>query len=307
MIVAFYSGVRDAVGVSFDLPRDDLITLLEAEAKIPADPADKALTTALSTARYAEGMTRAKANAQDASAIALDVDEGWTLDEAEAAITEMMTPFVIYTTTKHTAAQHRFRIVLFLDRPVDADEYERLWFGLAKLWGATMDMKTRDISRLSIMPRQWAEAANEIRTERQGAPLNVDAILSLYPHDIEPEPKPVPRRAAFWDPLGEARADLRRLRNTQVDPDTLTDLNHSPIISKKTLDECLTSSSGGRTFRLLCSVAMSARRQGYDIGIDHLVAISRAFSDRAGRKRITEFEHRHDSRNAMQWAEKQVL
>ncbi len=303
--VGFYAGMKDAVGVSYDLDRDDFITLLEAEAAIPADPADKATTAALSTARYPEGVSRAKANALDASAIALDIDEGWTLDDAEAAVEEMMTPYFIYTTTKHTADQHRFRIVLFLDRPVIADEYEALWFGLAKRWGASMDVKTRDISRLSILPRRWAGAPNEIRVEREGWPLMVDAILRHYPRNPEPEVETF--RTTFFDPLAQARANLRKLKNARVDPDTLIDLDNSPIISARTLSDCLTSGSGGRTFKLLCSVAASAKRQGYDIGIDHLVAISKAFSVRAGRKGIGEFEHRNDSRNALRWAERQVV
>jgi len=304
MIAGFYAGMKDAVGVAYDLDRDALIDLLEAEAKVPADPADKAVTVAMSTARYPAGVARGKANALDASAIALDIDEGWTIDQAEAAVEDMLTPFVIYTTTKHSAEAHRFRIVLFLDRPVTADEYEALWFGLAKRWRATMDAKTRDISRISILPRAWLGAPNEIRVERDGYPLCVDAILKHYPRDPEPEPEAY--RATFYDPLSQARANLRRLKNARLDPDTLIDLDNSPIVSARTLNDCLTSTSGGRTYKLLCSVAQSARRQGYDIGIDHLVAISKAFSARAGRGRISEFEHRNDSRNAMRWAERQA-
>lgn len=303
--VGFYAGMKDALGIGYDLTRDDFIDLLEGEAAIAANPADKAVTGAFSTARYPDGVTRGKAHALDASAIALDVDDGWTLDAAEDAVEDMMTPSIIYTTTKHSAGHHRFRIVLFLDRAVDAEEYEALWWGLAKKWGVPLDHKTRDISRISILPRAWAGTPHEIRVCREGYPVMVDAILRHYPRDPIVAAEPV--RPTFFDPLRAARDNLRRMRNAHVDPDTLCDLDSSPIISATTLAECLSRADGGRTFKLLCSVAASARRQGYDIGIEHLVAISKAFTARVGRRNISAFEHRNDATNAYRWAERQVL
>lgn len=302
--VGFYAGVKDALGVAFDISRDDLISLLEGGAAIAADPAHKAATCAFSTARYSDGVTRAKAHALDASAIALDVDEGWTLDAAEAAVTRMATPFVIYTTTKHRSDHHRFRIVLFLDRPADASEFEALWFALAKKWGVAMDQKTRDISRLSILPRAWSGTPCELRSCRDGQPVAVDAILRDYPRD--PEPIPAPARPAFFDPLAKARADLRQRRNGSVDFDTLCDLDSSPVISATALTESLTGMKGGRTFKLLCSAAVTARRRGYEISVEHLIGISKAFSARVGRK-VSAFEHRNDATNALAWAERRVL
>lgn len=303
MIVGFYSGMKDNEGVSFDMDVASIITLLATESAIPASRDDKHSTVALSTARYPDGMTRAKANAIDASAIALDVDEGWTIDAAEDAVEELMTPFVIYTTTKSTMAEHRFRIMLFLDRAVDAEEYEALWYGLAKRFNTKMDAKTRDISRISIMPRMWDGAYNDFRWCSRGILLDVDAILKHYPADVKAEPVGE-ASSMFFDALHAHRIDLRRQRNADVDLATLTDIHDSPIVPSKTLNEAMSSSQGGRTYKLLCAVAASALRQGYQVGVAELASISRQFSALAGRKRITDFEHKHDATNALRWAAK---
>lgn len=301
MIVGFYSGMKDNTGVSYDLDTGSIITLLAEQSAIPASRDDKHSTVALSTARYPDGVTRAKANAIDASAIALDVDEGWTIDAAEDAVEELMTPYVIYTTTKSTLDEHRFRILLFLDRPVDAVEYEALWYGLAKRFDTTMDAKTRDISRISIMPRMWDGAYNDFRWDSRGILLDVDAILKHYPKDVKPEPA-AEASSMFFDALQAHRMDLRRQRNADVDPATLTDIHNSPIVPSKTLNEAMSSSQGGRTYKLLCAVAASALRQGYTVGVAELASISKQFSAIAGRKRISDFEHRNDSTNALKWA-----
>ena len=311
MIFTFFSGVRDNRGAAFEFDIPGVISILSESAEAVKCPSQKLKGIMLSTTSYPDGLTRAKANAVGAEAIAMDVDEGWTIDKAEAAVRSLETPYVIHSTTKCTEDQHRFRIILFLDRMVSPREYEIVWLALAHRFGVSMDVTTRDISRLSVMPAAWDGAHNDFRSESKGKLIDVDAVLQTCP---APEPRDFPdeRRSLsistsprFFDPLAAHQAELRRLSNGGYHPENLTDLNTSPIVPRRALEDALSGNPGGRTFRLLCSVAMSARSKGYHLDEHDLVTVARDFSDRVGR-RTSESELRHDARNALSWAAQHV-
>ncbi|MDH7975712.1 hypothetical protein QH494_26295 [Sphingomonas sp. AR_OL41] len=309
MIFTFFSGVRDNRGAAFEVDIPNVIEILSESAEAARCPSQKLDAIMLSTTSYPDGLTRAKANAVGAEAIAMDVDEGWTIDEAEAAVLLLETPYIIHSTTKCTQAAHRFRIILFLNRMVSASEYEMVWLALTHRFGVPMDVTTRDISRLSVMPAAWAGAHNDFRSEREGQLIDVDAVLQTCPAPVPRELPDVWRSPStsrrFFDPLAVHRAELRRLNNGGDHPANLTDLDTSPIVPPRALEEALSGNPGGRTFRLLCSVAMSARSQGYDVDEHDLIMIAREFSYRIGR-RTSESELRHDASNALNWAAQQV-
>lgn len=314
MIFTFFSGVRDNRGAAFDVDVANVIEIMSDSAEEVWCPSQKLNAIMLSTASYPEGKTRAKSNAIGAEAIAMDVDEGWTIEEAVAAVQLLGTPFVIHSTTKCTDWEQRFRIVLFLNRMVSASEYETLWLAIAEGFGVTMDVSTRDISRLSVMPAKWIGAHNEFRCERTGGLLDVDQWLRNYAPLPQCSRSDAPQAFAnlsaptlpcFFDPLAAHRAELRHLSHGGEQAANLTDLDVSPIVPPRALAEALTGKPGGRTYRLLCSVAMSASAKGYDVDEHDLVTIGQQFSSRVGR-RTSGSELRHDARNALCWAARHI-
>jgi hypothetical protein len=310
MIVTFFNGVKDNIGVPHQTDIAGLLMILGESAVEPMNRSNKLDAMMLSVAHYERGLTRSKANARGAQILAMDCDEGWTIESADVAVRTLDCPFVIHTTTKCTTDHHRFRIFLLLDREVDAAEYERIWLGLSDLWGVQMDRSTRDISRLNVMPAHWQDAYNDFRWSLDGAPLHVDGMLESLP---PAEPPPTTNfvrtvcearevhRSAYLDPVAQHRVELRRMRIEALSAAELTDLDSSPIVPTDALSTALSSPRGGRTFSLLCSVAMSAQWHGYDLADDDLAEIGRLFSNRVGRH-TSSSELRRDATRAIQWA-----
>ncbi len=311
MMVSFFLGVRDTHGITEHMDRRGLISVLAESSQEVRERSEKLDAIMLSVTTYRPGTTRAKSNAICAEVMAMDVDDGWSMDEAEATLREMGLAYVLHSTTKCSAQNHRFRIIVFLDRPVSALEYETLWLAVADRFGVGMDRSTRDISRLSVMPATWSGALNVFRAQEDGGLLDVDDVLLSY----VPAPtadldwgslastwESTPCKRGLFDPLCEHRSELRRKRHGDLPTQNLTDLDSSPIVPQAALERASTSPRGGRTYKLLCAVAASARRKGYELDQHSLAEIARQFSFRVGR-RTSSWELHRDASRAMAWSQ----
>lgn len=90
---------------------------------------------------------------------------------------------VAYTTFSHTEAWPKLRIIYLLSRPVDADEYERIWMQVAEKImqaGHALDESTRDASRFWYLPSHPPGAPYSWR-ELEGPPLDVEGALRAAP------------------------------------------------------------------------------------------------------------------------------
>jgi hypothetical protein len=124
-----------------------------------------------------EGNRRALPRVEHVHALTLDFDEGDTsLNRAARLLPE--TKGVIYTTFRHTPAHPKLRIIFPLSRPVDADEYARIWTWVAGKITRTcvLDESTRDASRFWYLPSHAPGAPYEWR-ELNGEPLDVETAL----------------------------------------------------------------------------------------------------------------------------------
>lgn len=319
MYFNLFSGVWDKVGTSFECEMTDFFQVLGERSCMPCHPDDKLDSLMLSFARCPEGQPRLKESAVGAAALAMDVDDGWTLEKAEGALRSLGAPYVLHTTTNSMPDAHRFRILLFLSREVDAVEYEHLWLGLAGRWGVKMDERTRDISRLSALPAKWDGAFNDFRWCLDGTLLDVDAMLAALPSFESLDPTSSNTRTCSAPPtnarqvipnqrfdrgreqrdvFAQHRSDMLRLKLEAMSPAERTDLDTSPLVPDKALSEAMSSRPGGRTYKLLLSVAAKARWCGYDLDQFDLEEIGRQFSNRVGRQ-TTAFELRRDASRAL--------
>lgn len=97
-----------------------------------------------------EPAERSLSNVRRVHAVVLDYDRGETLDEAELLWCDYYG--LIHTTRKHTQAEHRFRVILPLTRPVSAFEYTALWHRINERAGGKLDPAPKDASRFWYTP-----------------------------------------------------------------------------------------------------------------------------------------------------------
>jgi hypothetical protein len=139
---------------------------------------------------------RCRANVLRAHAVVLDVDQGADLAAIAGALEGL---FVItHSTFSATEDEPRWRVVVPLDRPVDADEYDRGWRWLAsglEAEGAAPDYSARDSSRAWAVPAV-PPSGFYVASASEGAFASVSDALAAFP---PPEPMPMPERAPTTD------------------------------------------------------------------------------------------------------------
>ena len=134
---------------------------------------------------------RCRANVQRVHAGVLDLDDGSQIERVDAAFDGVM--MIAHSTFSATAERPRWRIIVPLDRPVDADEYDRCWRWLASALeaeGCTPDYAARDASRAWAVPAV-PPSGHYVARVTDGAFASVDDALAAVP---EPEPMPAPER-----------------------------------------------------------------------------------------------------------------
>jgi hypothetical protein len=134
---------------------------------------------------------RARANVLRVHAGVLDLDDGTPVDQLMSVFLGVYV--IVHSTFSATAERPRWRVIVPLDRPVDADEYDRVWRWLAsalEVEGASPDYGARDASRAWAVPAVPPSGYFVTRVT-DGAFASVHDALVAIP---EPEPLPEPSR-----------------------------------------------------------------------------------------------------------------
>ena len=87
---------------------------------------------------------------------------------------------VVYSTTRSTAVQPRWRVLLPLSRETSVSEFAGVWKAINHLLDGEVDTKTRNANRLHYLPARWVGGNNEYHVQ-SGATLNVDELLAICP------------------------------------------------------------------------------------------------------------------------------
>lgn len=172
-----------------------------------------------SPALYPEGSRRARSNVEAVSCLALDFDDGTTIDAAAEAWMDW--PHVIHTSWSHTEAHHKFRLVVPLETPIPVAGFARVWH-----WAAArspqIDPSCKDPSRMYHVPavrsHDWPRVHRVHDEPSRMLSLDPDR-LPMTPSEAEADrrrrlPKPAPPAGA--PPLVRRRALSDRLK---IDPD----------------------------------------------------------------------------------------
>jgi len=272
--------------------------LMAQQGQEVTQPSAKARQLCLSPAIYPTGSYRSKAAVTGWDWFSADIDNkegnrpGATVDEIADVMEAFDSPYVIYTTASHQPEAHCFRLMFPLDRMIKAVEFETVWRSFALGFGC-FDEQTKDISRLFIAPRGWVGRANRFLCRTEGRPIRVDDIVAAYPAPVEEAIDPALLTLA------------REMTHGSRSSDSLTDLDNSPIITDRAIDDALTKSTGGRMFRFLCSVACVARRKGYGLDAHDLGLIGAQMATRLGPRDNSDLSR--DVRNALRFADRAAL
>lgn len=110
-----------------------------------------------SPALYGKGERRSNKNVKAVTALVYDFDHA-TEDPRKVAdkMKESNVQFILHTTWSHRPSEPRYRVILFLSRPLFCDEYAEAWEnGLRSIgYDAGVDRQARNISRHYALPAQ---------------------------------------------------------------------------------------------------------------------------------------------------------
>lgn len=178
-------------------------SFLETFVAEPEIVRDKRKVAGFSLAAFTENR-RSLPRVEQVHALILDFDEGDTTTE-QAPLLLPGVSGVTYTTFRHTKDHPKLRIIFPLSRPVDAEEYARIWTWVAGKITKTkvLDESTRDASRFWYLPSHPPGAEYEWR-ELEGKELDVARALKESKTTLL-RPFPVLGKAPGAPPKGKGR------------------------------------------------------------------------------------------------------
>ena len=193
-------------GQRLDLSLDELIAGLREPAKYGGKWGHPGWSPGL----FDPPLRRA-ANVREMYLLGLDYDgdSGATIDEA-LACWEGVRGF-LYSTKSHRPEQHRFRVMLLLSRPVDGQEYKRLWLladAMLREAGHKVDGQAKDAARFWYAPGTEDGSAHEF-VDFAGEPVDVEAWL-------EQAPELAPVAAGAFDDIEEVDAPDEVVANARA-------------------------------------------------------------------------------------------
>ena len=231
---------------------------------------------------------RCKQNATVSAMIAIDADKGLMFDDCYNAVFELGVEAVLYTTASNRLGD-RFRIVIPLSEPVDAETYKRVVLAICRGLGGPEwkpDMGKIGPYNLFYLPGTYAGASNRFEAA-SGVVLSADDWLELTaPEDESPQ---TTRPSAKGKP---------------VEGSWLT-LTECPFVRGNWIDEYRSLGSGQwyrGLYTFMVRVAMSAQSQGFALTTGQLADLARELDLLDG----GHYQNRdldREAQNALAWAQ----
>jgi hypothetical protein len=221
----------------------------------------------------------------------LDIDnEGLVytpFDMALAEIEALGLNAVIYTTTKATAACHRFRVLLHLSRDLTAQEIKPYYAAVCrKFSGLAPDPSCKDLSRMYTVPTTWTpseagnvEPLNLYWSRTDGVPLDIDAVHTEYPPEVSaPPPMSSPPQRATPNLQQPAVKSVRNHPTTLRPLPPGCSLLTSPVVTSGMIEDYINSPKGSHhtgLYRFMTRIAGRAAEMEFEITVEDLVAYAR--------------------------------
>ncbi|QDP58831.1 MAG: putative primase [Prokaryotic dsDNA virus sp.] len=132
-----------------------------------------------SPANYLPNTKRANDNVSEVTVLVYDFDHGKDSPDFVAKILRKKNiAFILHTTWSHRPSEPRYRMLLFLDRPLTPKEYPTAWAKGLRFMGydAGVDRQARNISRHYALPAQVDGEEYVVEMNLAGVPLKSDEI-----------------------------------------------------------------------------------------------------------------------------------
>jgi hypothetical protein len=232
-----------------DCEWQDIVDLCDAKRVIKRQQTEKWQSGWLSPAILRDGAkSRLIADVvRMASWIGLDIDHAnWSLRTLLRYLGSLSC--MIYSTTRSTSLERRWRVLLPVSREMTPAEYAGVWSVLNNLLDGVVDIKTRNLNRLHYLPATWIGGNNEYHVQ-DGATLDVDELLAICP----PEEQDHMSCGEIFHADGVSAPD-----GTEILTQSIIDRH---VIQGKV---------GGRFFKLLCAAATRYKANGWALSASEL-------------------------------------
>jgi hypothetical protein len=159
----------------------DIVDLCDAKCTIERHRDEKWCSGWLSPAILRHGATSRQITDVERMAawLGLDLDHSnWSLQTLLEYLGRV--ECVVYSTTRSTAVQPRWRVLMPLSREMSVDEFAGVWKALNDLLDGEVDCQTKNCNRLHYLPATWVGGNNEYHVQ-SGETLDVDQLLQICP------------------------------------------------------------------------------------------------------------------------------
>ena len=223
-----------------DCQWQDIVDLCDAKRTIVRHREDKWQSGWLSPAILHSGATSRQIT--DVVRIAAwfggDVDHAnWTLEALLQYLGSLAC--VVYSTTRSTGSERRWRFLLPLSRETTVSEFTGVWKALNILLAGEIDWQTKNCNRLHYLPASWIGGNNEYHVQ-DGETLDVDQLLQVCPAE---EP-------TYYTQVYRTEG-VRAADGTEIITNAMIDKH------------MLGGKVGGRFFKLLCAAATYYKANGW--------------------------------------------
>lgn len=234
----------------------------------------------ISPAIFKEGTTRANANVTHwAGWAALDIDE-WT-EEGLVKLENKLRSYthVKYSTSSSTKEKPKFRLILRLDRYVEASEIRHMWYALNKEFAELGDPQTKDLARMFYVPAQYPGAYNFF-DERLSNDLCVSELLKKH-HFEDNSAKTIMGR------LPEAmQKKILEYRNANLTNKNIrwSSYRDCPFVNQELVREYATCQSNWyrKMYQIMVSISSKAIKRGYPITPQEVTALCKQIDSATG-------------------------
>lgn len=177
----FPGGMTSVAPVAASVKSTDILSKLFGSPKVRPATFPKKRLPCWSPAIYLSGEKRGNDNVQSITALVYDFDHATSPPSAVAdKLDKLNIRYGIHTTWSHRPSEPRYRVVLFLSRPLRPGEYSVGWENGLRAMGydAGVDRQARNISRHYALPAQREGEEYFSRIRLKGVPLDSDKISS---------------------------------------------------------------------------------------------------------------------------------
>ena len=231
---------------------DDLVELCERKRHVVRSQAEKWQNGWVAPAILHDGATSRKLTdvASMAAWIGLDLDHAnWSLRQVIGHFASLKC--IIYSTTRSTALERRWRVLTPLSREMTTAEFAGVWKAWNELLHGEVDANTKNLNRLHYLPATWHDedgilGNNEYHVQ-DGQVMDVDELLMICP----------PEDPVFY---------------TQVfQTDGIKRPDGKPIITEAMIRKHMVyGKPSGRFWKLLCAAATMHKANDWELSSSEL-------------------------------------